>query len=97
MSIFTCSTCSSNDCPDFDTWHNPEWVNREQYWSHRAQAWMWRKLRATSPARVTKAQVATEGNLTLRDISKAATELDALWDRAMQNWTDEEVAELLGR
>ena len=82
-----------------ETWHNRAWVNRTNFYSWRQDCWKWRALPATiaaKEARSLKAKGAT-GSFNLRDISKAASELDAKWERSMKNWTEEEVGDLLGR
>jgi len=91
----TCKDCQNNTCDQFDTWHNPVWVNREMIWSNRADAWIWRVLKPTTPAKAAAKAPAPEGtweSLNIRDSKE-----EQAWIKSMQNWTDEEVDELLGR
>lgn len=98
-----CTHCTGNDNTGHEasclaTWKNPKWLNREMIWHHRGDCWIWRELKNVTPAKVVKVPTGDGGgSLNLRDISKDDTEMDAKWDRAMQNWTDEEVEDLLGR
>ena len=81
----------TGDC--WYTWQNPEWLNREQVWSHRAGAWVWRTLPTVVQARTTEdllASIDTEVNLHIRDDKQEAAFL-----ASMVHWNTEEDLEHL--
>ncbi len=85
-----------------ETWHNKTWVNRTSYYSWKQDRWKWRAIPSVVAAREARKRKAQEeatgaGSMDYRGISKAMTDMDAKWDRAMKNWTEEEVGDLLGR
>jgi hypothetical protein len=90
--------CCTNT-KDCQTWHNKVWINRESYYSWRADRWAWRVIPAVRQARAKLPTVdePSQGSMTTAGLSKASTEMDAKWERGMKNWTEEEVADLLGR
>ena len=94
--INTCTGCLGSDLSGHtgdceSTWQNPTWVNREQVYSHRVGHWVWREIKNTTPAKVVQDLAPTEGSLHIRDLKEEIKFIEA-----MKNWTEEEVAELLG-
>jgi len=55
------STATGHEANCQATWKNPKWVNREQVWNHRAQAWVWREIKnviqAKSPYRALDVEI----------------------------------------
>ena len=93
-----CTFCTGNDNTGHEancmaTWKNPKWLNREMIWSNRGDCWIWRELKNVTPAKVSKAPTGDgEGSLSIADLKE-----EIAFAKGMQNWTDEEVEELLGR